>query len=248
MNLECPHCRAEVRIDPARLPSGRTARVACPHCRQIFPLPVMGGGVTGPPRPSAAAGPGAPTPENEAWLRQQLEALRVQIKAELTAGLPAVPVAGPTPHAGPAGRVADPPTALVAAGDPAVQVAAVQAFTRMGYQPRKAVDLAGAVQALDEEALVMVVVDQSLGGADAEGPKLLEWANRMPGVRRRGIFVAWVADDVRSLDQGAAFVCGANATVARADLPRLSDVLRDGLIERDKLYRVFNEVMASVRG
>jgi hypothetical protein len=204
----------------------------------------MGGGVTGPPRPLAPAGPGAPTPEGEAWLRQQLDALRAQIKAELTAGLPA----SAAPRPGPRGRPADPPTAVVAAGDAAVQQAVLQAFTRLGDQPRKATDLAAGVQALEEEALALVVVDQSLGGADAEGPKLLEWANRMPGPRRRGIFVAWVADDVRSLDQGAAFVCGANATVARSDLSRLTEVLQEGMIERDKLYRVFNEVMASVRG
>jgi len=209
---------------------------------------------TGPQRPPAAASPGTPTPELETWLKGQLEAMRAQVRAEIAAGQaaagPAVPVApvsvAPTRLA--AARRNEQPTALVAASDATVTRAAVEAVTRLGFQPRTASDLNTAVKALDEEELAMLVVDESLGGTAAEGPKLLEWANRMPGVRRRGIFVAWIGSDVASLDQGAAFICGANSTIARGDLGRLADVLSEGVEERDKLYRVFNQVLASVQG
>lgn len=268
MNLECPHCQVQVRIDPARLPQGRAARVACPKCRDVFPLPTMGTS-TSPSAPLGAIGAssqpvptgnGSPagfsssplSPEAEGWLRRELDGLRDRLKAELASELlGAVAAGGVRVGAGVAAASAtgaDGSTAIVASPDASVASAVGRAVMGLGFQPRPVSDLKTAIKALDDEELRLVVIDQALGADDSDSTKLIEWINRMPGTKRRRIFVAWMSPDVRTMDGGFAFIRGANVVVSTNDLPRLGEVLTEGLAEHEKLYRVFHEVMETVNG
>lgn len=248
MHLECPHCKVEIKIDPSRLPAGRTARVACPKCRQVFALPTAGNGAPTSSGPSVG-------PEAEAWLREQLAALGQRLKAELRAEMgpmPAVPSASPSvssPGLRP-GETADgeQPQALVATPDAALGGQLASALDQLGHVTRVTTELRAAAKAIDADELAVVVVDEALNGEEREVFKLLEWINRLPGPRRRRLYVAYVAGEVRTLDTGSAFVCGANLTINRSDLGRLAELLRDGIAERDRMYRVFLEVSEAING
>lgn len=246
MLIACTSCRTPVEIDPAQAtPPGGWA---CPRCSAI--LPPATADATGAARREASA----PSPELEAWLRRQLEALRAEIKEEIASELLARALSGVrlgTPgHQGPAtfGRGERNRIGLVITDDAVFGGRVVQSLSELGYAPELVGDPKAAAKRLQQVDPCVVCVDQVLGGDPQGGFKILEWLNAQPGPRRRKIYVAFVSADVKSMDSGSAFVCGANLTVNRGDAGRLTEALRQGLEERDELYRVFTEVTEEVQG
>ena len=232
MNVTCPHCTTAVRVDEAHLPTGGKARVGCPQCKKPFE-------VAGPSAGAAPGGPGA-----EAWLRQQLDGLKDEIRRELLAEVLGARGAGPGGASGRGGRKSK--LALVCEDEQAFAGSLVDTLKALGWQPEVVPDVEGALRLLERHEYGLVTVDRTLAGDPQGGLKVLDWLNRRPGPERRRVFVAYVTDEIKSMDTGSAFIAGANLTVNKNDASRLPSILSKGLEERDELYRTFEEVTESV--
>lgn len=240
----CPKCRTEVRVDLSRVPAGRVARVACPTCSTAFTVGGQAAADGGPGAAPAAAGAtpalAAAVGRDEAWLRREMEALRTEIEKDVienvlgrvlaAVGRPISQVDGETDDDG--------RPATVCEADPATANFMVSVLREMGFAAQPCPDLTTAWRALDQDQRFVVVSDTVTGDPEAAS-KILERLSRLPGAKRRRLFVAYVSADVKTADGGLAFVLGANMTICRADLARFKDLLRRGLAERDKLYKPF---------
>lgn len=253
----CPQCRTEVRIDLSRVPAGRTARVSCPSCQHQYPVsstaPVPAGAPatsTAPasapgPSPTAGAGqqaaPAAGTSEERAWLRRELESLRGEIERQVTANvLQALGVKGPAAETGVEERDPERRNALVCEPDPQFAQVLCAVLSELGYVPQVAPDLRSAWRALDREWGVVTLTESLTDDAEA-GLKLQERLSRMPGEKRRRIFVVHVSNEVRSLDGGMAFVLNANVTLNRADAANAREIVRKGMSDYERMYKLFHE-------
>jgi CheY-like chemotaxis protein len=137
--------------------------------------------------------------------------------------------------------------ALVCDPDPSFAAQAAEALRDLGYVPQVAPDLRTAWKLLDKHFAVVAVSD-ALADDPQGGAKVLDRLSRLPGPKRRAMFVALVSPDVQTMDGGLAFVSNANMTIARADAAQLRDVLRKGLRDRDKMYRPFLAALEAAAG
>ena len=243
----CPKCRTEVRVDLSRVPAGRVARVACPTCSTAF---TIGGAAATDAGAAPAAVPQAPGPSpalaaavgrDEAWLRREMEALRAEIEKDVienVLGRVLSAVGRPISNVNGEADDDDGRPALVCEADPAAATHMVSVLRELGFAAQPCPDLTAAWRALDLDQRFVVVSDTVAGDPEAAS-KILERLSRLPGAKRRRLFVAYVSADVKTADGGLAFVLGANMTICRADLAKFKDLLRRGMTERDKLYKPF---------
>ena len=236
----CPQCRTEVRIDLSRIPAGRAARVSCPSCQHQYPVTAEGTASAAAP-PEAPAAPPAPALDERAWLRRELESMRGEIERQVTANILAA-LGGKTASPAASSEERDPElrNALVCEPDPQFAQLLCGVLAEMGFAPQIAGDLRSAWRALDREWGVVTLTEALTDDAEA-GQKLQERLSRMPGVKRRRLFVVHVSNDVRSLDGGMAFVLNANVTLNRADAASARDIIRKGMSDYERMYKLFHE-------
>jgi CheY-like chemotaxis protein len=176
--------------------------------------------------------------------------MKEEIRRELLSEVLAATVTGAGPRPGAAAVAAGARSrgraALVCEDEKGFADSLVETLKSLGWEPEVVPDVEGALQVLERHEYGLVTVDRTLAGDPQGGLKILEWLNRRPGPERRRIFVAYVTDEIRSMDTGSAFIAGANLTVNKNDATRLPVILQKGLEERDELYRVFDEVTDAV--
>ena len=254
----CPECRTEVRIDLSRVPAGRAARVSCPSCQHQYPVTVTGtaqpspqGQATaqpaGPPAgpPAVMTAPGT-TPEDKAWLRRELEALRVDVERQVTQNVLAT-LGVKSTEKDTAERDPELRNALVCEPDPQFAQLLCSVLSEMGFAPQIAPDMRTAWRALDREWGVVTVTESLADDAEA-GSKLQERLSRLPGVKRRRMFVVHVSNDVRSLDGGMAFVLNANVTLNRGDAASAREIVKKGMADYERMYKLFHEAKEALDG
>lgn len=242
----CPQCRTEVRIDLSRIPAGRSARVACPSCQHQYPVTAPGTAPQSEAQASSMAPqtPMAPptpvTPEDRAWMRRELEAMRAEIERQVTANV--LQAMGVKSEAAEAADERDPElrNALVCEPDPQFAQLLCTILSELGYVPQVAQDMRSAWRALDREWGVVTLTESLADDAEA-GAKLQERLSRLPGVKRRRMFVVHVSNEVRSLDGGMAFVLNANVTLNRADAGSAREIVKKGLSDYERMYKHFHE-------
>lgn len=244
----CPACKTEMKVDLSRVPAGRAARVTCPSCKHQYP--VSG---TGAPETAAAPAPAAPAPaatpslpagtaEERAWLRRELEALRAELERQVTQNvLAALGVKSATKDGE---EAVDPErrNALVCEPDPQFAQLLCGILAEFGFNPQVVSDMRSAWRALDREWGV-VTLTESLPDEPEAGIKLQERLSRMPGAKRRRIFIVHVTNEVRSLDGGMAFVLNANVVLNRADAANAKEIVKKGMSDYERLYKPFHEAM-----
>lgn len=236
----CPQCRTEVRIDLSRIPAGRAARVSCPSCQHQYPVAAEGVASAAAP-PEAPAAPSAPSLDERAWLRRELESMRGDIERQVTASILAA-LGGKIAAPAASSEERDPElrNALVCEPDPQFAQMLCGVLVEMGFAPQIAGDLRSAWRALDREWGVVTLTEALTDDAEA-GQKLQERLSRLPGVKRRRMFVVHVSNEVRSLDGGMAFVLNANVTLNRADAASAREIVRKGMADYERMYKLFHE-------
>jgi hypothetical protein len=208
---------------------------------------------TGAPETAAAASPPAPpavttatapgtSPEDRAWLRRELEAMRAEIERQVTANVLATMGGRPPATTASEADERDPELRNALVCEPDAQFAQILCgvLTEMGYAPQVAPDLRTAWRALDREWGVVTLTEALTDDAEA-GQKLQERLSRLPGVKRRRMFVVHVSNEVRSLDGGMAFVLNANVTLNRGDAASAREIVRKGMSDYERMYKLFHE-------
>ena len=252
-NTSCPQCRTEVRVDLSRVPAGRSARVTCPSCQHAYPVTASAAAdPTAASSSTPATAAATPTADaagassaDRAWLRRELEAMRAQMERNVTSAV--LSALGLKDTSGKEDEAADPDRrhALVCEPDARFAQIACAALTELGYQPEVVTDLRSAWHALDREWGVVVLTEAMPDDAEA-GQKIQDRLSRLPGVKRRRMFVVHVSNEVRSLDGGMAFVLNANLTLNRGDAAQAKEIIKKGMGDHEKIYRLFHDAQEAL--
>ncbi len=89
----------------------------------------------------------------------------------------------------------------------------------------------------------VVVLDESFCGENLEKNTILHYLQPMPMMQRRYIFLVLLSQELRTLDNLAAFILSTNMIVNYRDLNKFHILLKRGLNEHERFYKVFNSCM-----
>ena len=216
MQATCSSCSNVVTVDEnnPKLPEGAFS-VKCPKCQT--PVRFPGRGAAKPARPAPAS---PPPPAAEEVVRQAEAALP-------SASAPGVPL---KPTALPGER------ALVALDDAARGADIARSLGRLGYEVDVMSDADG-VRSIEQAAHVIVVMARTV----AESGALTAYQRLflLNSDLRRGFFLILVGDEYTTGDGVQAFVVHGDLVIASSDAPSSEFIIRDRLLERTRLFRVF---------
>jgi hypothetical protein len=89
---------------------------------------------------------------------------------------------------------------------------------------------------------VLVLSDQ-FDGIELQQSPVLSYLNRISMSQRRRIFLILEEDGFKTMDNMMAFVMSANMVVNRKDIDKIDVILKKGLGDHEKFYKVFNDTL-----
>jgi predicted Zn finger-like uncharacterized protein len=92
----------------------------------------------------------------------------------------------------------------------------------------------------------VVVLADGFDNQDISYSPVMNYLNRLPMSSRRKIFVVLIGDRFKTMDDMMAFALSANSVVNAKDLDKLTLILKKGLAESEKFYKVLLDTLAEV--
>jgi len=212
MQVSCQKCQAQFELATEGLPTGKEVWLVCPTCHAPFPWKGL----------QETAEGGQQGQEGQPSAAEQL------VRAvENSVFVPFEVVAE--------GRE----TALICATDPRHLQAFEQTLKSMDYYVTTARTAKDALIKMRNNDYHVFVMDDSFQGEKAEKEILVQFIQQMPIHARRNCFVCILSEELRSMDNMAAFAHCANLTINVRDLERSEIMLKKAITEYKGFYRVF---------
>ena len=92
----------------------------------------------------------------------------------------------------------------------------------------------------------MVLLAEGFDGQEIGNSPILNYLNHVSMSSRRRIFLALMSDQFKTMDDMMAFSLSANTVINTKDSEKLSSVLKRGLSEYEKFYKVFMDTLVEV--
>ncbi len=73
---------------------------------------------------------------------------------------------------------------------------------------------------------------------------IMNYLNRLPMSSRRKIYVALIGDRFKTMDEMMAFALSANAVISTKDIEKLSSIIKKGISDNEKFYKVLTDTLA----
>lgn len=89
----------------------------------------------------------------------------------------------------------------------------------------------------------VIVLNENFAGSSPENNEVLKFFQNMPMNARRHIFLALIGQNLKTLDNMAAFSKSVNATINRHDISNLVNILRTSIADNEQFYKVFKETL-----
>ncbi len=265
MPVSCGACGARFQIDESKLPAGKV-RLKCPKC--AVAIEVQKPDAPGAAAPAAAemtspaldAAPAAvPPPAMPAKFRttDSLPASEPPAAApapldpdarRLLATLNEILKRGIRPEILQAQAAADDDgnRALVCDDEEMFHAILRDQLVGLGYRVDVATTVADALRLVKEHRYEVVTVDNRFPDHNEGGYEILRALSAAGTAARRKIYAVFLSADLKTMDAGSAFFHGANLSINKKDVKRAGALIREGLEEYRRFYRVFNLVQAEL--
>jgi DNA-directed RNA polymerase subunit RPC12/RpoP len=92
----------------------------------------------------------------------------------------------------------------------------------------------------------LVFLSDGFDGQGLNNSPILNYLNHISMSSRRKIFLALMGEKFKTLDEMMAFALSANAVINTKDADKLSSVLKKGLADHEKFYKVFMDTIIEV--
>lgn len=89
----------------------------------------------------------------------------------------------------------------------------------------------------------LIVIADGFDGQEIAGGPIMNYLNHMAMFSRRRIFLTLISDKYKSMDNMMAYAMSANMVLNTKDLERLSSLLKRGILEHEKFYKVFLDTL-----
>ncbi len=233
MEVICTQCNTKLNIPDDKIPAGQTVRINCPKCKAKITIDAQR---SAPDRPSTGdsaieTGKAPPGP--------------VESKSGEDSG------EGASLFEDQSGDEAldffeeDAELALVMVGDDMGEKVKA-AVEELGYKYIPALNMRDALGKLRFHHFnIILLADGFEGQGLAENP-VINYLNRISMSSRRRIFLALLGNSFKTMDDVTAYAMSANAVINPKDADKLSSVLKRGLTEHEKFYKVFMDTLIEV--
>ncbi len=221
MHIDCPHCSKELRVSEAvsvslqRLPSGKSLKVQCIHCKQSFTLDgnrISGeASVAGENGRLSAVRP--PAPPDISWLfRGELSV--TQKKQGVLRALLVVP-------------------------EKELRDVLFGEIGKLGYHIEEAATADEALEMIAHNSYRMVVCHSSHDKGGFAVSAFHRYLCRMPMVKRRLLFYVLVGPEMKTLYELQALACSANLVVNDAEVKYIGNFLQKALADHQRFMEPF---------
>jgi len=121
-----------------------------------------------------------------------------------------------------------------------------KALEKLGYKHVSAPTTRDATGKMRYNLFDLIILDDGFDGQELEQSPVLNFLNHLSMSQRRRIFVVLISDKFKTGDDMMAFAMSANVVINRKDLERLATVLKKGLSDYERFYKVFFDTLADV--
>jgi predicted Zn finger-like uncharacterized protein len=121
-----------------------------------------------------------------------------------------------------------------------------KALEGLGYKCIFAENTRDALGKLRFHSFNMVVLSDGFDNQDISYSPIMNYLNRLPMSSRRRIFVVLIGERFKTIDEMMAFALSANTVVNTKDADKLTSILKKGLSENEKFYKVLMDTLAEL--
>jgi CheY-like chemotaxis protein len=234
MELTCEHCKAKLNIPEDRIPKDRTVQLTCPKCKGKMTLGGKKAAAGGPLQNPASAsvrgqqegfsqGSSARSSKEGAYSYEDYSSDEALVFYEEGTKL-----------------------ALVMADYPGHPERIQKSLKQLGYECISTPNTRDAIGKLRFHHFDLVVLSDGFAGQPIENNQITHFMNRLPMSVRRRIFLVFLSDKFKTMDNMMAFARSANVVINTRDLDKLHLVLKKAISENEKFYKVFMDTLAEV--
>lgn len=221
MEIRCESCNSKLNVPDEKIPQDRRVSISCPKCKEKLTLEHNGPDLGEASSPVKGAG-GAP-------------------KMAKTGAVQAYEAEG-----GSLESYSGTKLALVAENDPAQSEKIRQALEALGYRYVAAESISQAISQIRFHIFDLVILSDPFDGIELGQSPVLQFLNRLSMSVRRKMFVVLIGKEFNTMDQMTAFVMSSNLVVNRRDLDKFADIIKSGVSDNEKFYKVFMDTLVEV--
>jgi len=223
MNIICDQCKSKFKLDDEKLPKGQRFSIDCPKCKNKIAIDARV--VTPPPLADDAR-------TFSASLQQNPEKTLID---EVNRGSYD---ASEKPFDFVEEGVE---TALLCEPDSSIRSKIHQILNTMGYQTREPESAIAALKQMRFHVFDIIVLNERFDTEDPEDCMVLKYLDHLSIGIRRNIFVAFLTDRFRTMDNMMAFNKSVNLIVNLKNIDEFEKILNRGVADNAAFYRVFRE-------
>ncbi|MBW2646390.1 MAG: zinc-ribbon domain-containing protein [Deltaproteobacteria bacterium] len=218
MDITCEHCHSKLKIPADKLPTGQTAKLTCPKCKNKI--------IVNP----------APDKSSEAMPSSSSNASATEVSSNeynvddkpfdfLEKGVQ---------------------TALVCEDDATASNKIISTLKRLKYHMTEVTSQRDALTKIRLHVYDLIVLNESFENSNPESNHVLRYLNSLTMATRRNIFVVLVGNNFRTTDETTAFANSVNMVINPKDLNQLEIILKKSLVDHQDFYGVFKTALKSV--
>ncbi|MBW1922182.1 MAG: zinc-ribbon domain-containing protein [Deltaproteobacteria bacterium] len=222
MEITCEECGTRLNIPDQKIPVGQRISISCPRCKHRMTIGPRGedGEISTGPGEVTSGGPRLGVNEEDYEFADD--------EAALDAFEEGVEMA------------------LVMGNNEAQSRMMREAVESLGYKCLEAKNTRDALGKLRLHQFAVVIVPDGFDGIDLDQSPVTHFLDHQPMSSRRRVYLVLVGADFRTMDPMTAFARSANLVVNESDLGRLAVILKKGVMENKRFYKVFMETLEEV--
>ena len=130
--------------------------------------------------------------------------------------------------------------------DESVQGKIQSAVEELGYKYIPVPNTRDALSKLRFHSFDVVFLADGFDGQQFENSPVMNYLNHLSMSSRRKIFLALFGDRVKTMDEMMAYSLSANVIINTQDLDKLAAILKRGISEYERFYKVFSDTLVEV--
>jgi predicted Zn finger-like uncharacterized protein len=120
------------------------------------------------------------------------------------------------------------------------------AVEELGYKYIPSPNTRDALGKLRFHRFDIIFLAEGFDGQELDNSPIRNYLNTISISARRRIFLALMGDNLKTMDEMAAYAMSANIVISTKDADKLSPILKRGTSEYEKFYKVFMDTLVEV--
>lgn len=227
MEVTCSQCKTKLNIPDEKIPKDQMVRINCPKCKGKITVE--------PARPAKEK----ETPEESFDETGKMHLKFIESKKGKEGS------SGDDDYSG--DEVLDffdedTKPALMMVGDD-ISEEAKKSIEELGYKCVSAPSTRDALGKMRFHHFDMVLLADGFDGQEIENSPVMNYLNHISMSSRRRIFLALIGDKFKTMDDMKAYALSANMVISGKDLDKLTSILKKGVSEHERFYKVFMDTL-----